>query len=279
MKYKILVLPEIHEMTLHVIEKIESLVRNGASIIGPKPFKCPSLSGFPEADLKVKEIADNVWADLMAKAVNHRSYGKGNVFWGWSIEKILSFLNIPKDLEYSKPLDMKLYWIHRSTPNNEIYFIVNDSEKKQDLNIRFRVSGKIPELWFSDSGKRKEVEFNDDNKLTTINLSLPEFGSAFVVFNSDSGKIESTVSNKIVSILDTLNETWNIAFPKNLGAPAKIKVNKLQSWSTYSDHGVKYFSGTAAYTKTFTILASYLQNGNKIILDLGKVKRHCKCKY
>ena len=270
MKYRILVLPEIKEMTLPVIEKIESLVKNGASIIGPKPIKSPGISGYPEADLKVKEIADNVWGDLDGISRNHKLYGKGNVFWGWTIENVLSFLNIPKDLEYSKPLDMELHWIHRSTPDNEIYFIVNVSEKKQDLKIKVRVSGKVPELWFPDSGERKPVEFIDDNKFTTINLSIPEFGSAFIVFKGHD-KMVSTVTDEIVSTLDTLNGTWNISFPKNLGVHENIKINKLQSWTTYSDSGVKYFSGTASYKTAFTIPGNYIQNGNKLILDLGKV--------
>ena len=272
MKYKILVLPEIQKMTLPVIEKIESLVKKGAAIIGPKPIESPGLSGFPEVDLKVKEIADKVWGDLDGESRNHRNYGEGNVIWGWSIEKVLSFLNIPEDLEYSKLLDMELHWIHRSTPDNEIYFIVNDSEKNQDLQVRFRVSGKVPELWFSDNGKSKPVQFIDDNKFTTVNLSLPEDGSAFVVFKSDDDKIKSSVPNKLVSILDTLYGTWSVSFPQNLGAPESIQLNKLQSWTTYSDSGVKYFSGTASYTKTFTVHDNYLKAGNKLILDLGKVR-------
>ena len=271
MSYRILVLPEIQKMTLPVIKKIELLVKKGATIIGPKPIKSPGLSGYPEVDLKVKEIADNVWSDLDGKSRNHRIYGDGNVFWGWTIGKVLSFLKVPKDLEYSKPLDMELHWIHRSTRNNEIYFIVNDSQKKQDLEIRFRISGKVPELWFSDSGKRKSVEFIDDDNFTIINLSLPEFGSAFVVFKTNDNKIESTVPIEIVTILDTLNGPWNVGFPKNLGAPDSIKLNKLQSWTTYSDSRIKYFSGTASYTKTFTIPSTYIQDGNRIILDLGKV--------
>ena len=271
MRYRILVLPEIQNMTLPVIKKIEFLVKKGAAVIGPKPIKSPSLSGFPKVDLKVKEIADNVWGDLDGKSRNHRSYGDGNVFWGWSVEKVLSFFNIPKDIEYSKPLDMELQWIHRTILNNEIYFIVNDCEKKQNLEVRFRVSGKVPELWFSDSGKHKPVKFIDDNKFTTVNISLPKFGSAFVVFKSDNDKIESSFPMKVVSTIDTLNGTWDVRFPKNLGAPENIKLDKLQSWTTYSESGIKFFSGTASYTKTFNIPVNYLQNGNKLILDLGKV--------
>jgi len=272
MKYRILILPEIKRMTLPVIEKIETLVISGATVVGPKPIESPSLSGLPEADLEVKKLAESVWGDLDGNSRNHRVYGEGNVFWGWSIEKVLSFLNIPKDIEYSKPLDMELHWIHRSTPNNEIYFVVNDSPKMQDLEVRFRVSRKVPELWFPDNGIRKSVEFFDDNKLTTVNLTLPEFGSAFVVFKNDSDEIDTYTTNQLVSTIDTLSGTWNVSFPKNLGAPENITLDKLQSWTAYPDSGVKYFSGTATYTKTFTIPSNYLQDGNKLVLDLGNVR-------
>lgn len=57
-----------------------------------------------------------------------------------------------------------------------------------------------------------------------------------------------------------------------LGAPPSITLDKLTSWSNNPDTGVKYFSGTATYTKTIDAPAAWLRSGTHVWIDLGKVK-------
>ena len=61
-------------------------------------------------------------------------------------------------------------------------------------------------------------------------------------------------------------------FPPNLGAPEKIRLANLESWTANSDDGVKYFSGTATYTKTMQVPKDWLKSGARVVLDLGNVK-------
>ena len=63
-----------------------------------------------------------------------------------------------------------------------------------------------------------------------------------------------------------------MAFPPNLRAPAKIQLAKLESWTASADDGVKYFSGTATYTKTLQAPPTWFRPGAKVLLDLGAVK-------
>ena len=42
-----------------------------------------------------------------------------------------------------------------------------------------------------------------------------------------------------------------VEFPPGWGAPGKVTLNTLCSWTEHADKGVKYFSGTAAYRKAF----------------------------
>ena len=58
----------------------------------------------------------------------------------------------------------------------------------------------------------------------------------------------------------------------NLGAPENIRLANLESWTRNPDDGVKYFSGTATYTKTVRVPRDWLRSGTKIALDLGTVK-------
>jgi hypothetical protein len=73
------------------------------------------------------------------------------------------------------------------------------------------------------------------------------------------------------TILTTISGPWDVNFPPNLGAPKKIQFDKLESWTVSADEGVKYFSGTATYTKTIQAPQSWFQAGAKILLDLGMV--------
>ena len=63
---------------------------------------------------------------------------------------------------------------------------------------------------------------------------------------------------------------WTLTFPPNLGAPPSVTLPTLTSWTTSTDPGVKYFSGSATYTTTFT--ASAPRKNHAQILDLGGVK-------
>jgi hypothetical protein len=70
----------------------------------------------------------------------------------------------------------------------------------------------------------------------------------------------------------TVSGPWNVTFPPNFGAPAKIQLAKLESWTANPDTSVKYFSGTATYTKSVQAPQGWFRPGAKILLDLGTVK-------
>jgi hypothetical protein len=74
------------------------------------------------------------------------------------------------------------------------------------------------------------------------------------------------------TILARLDGPWDVVFPPNLGAPDKIQLAQLESWTENPDDGVKYFSGTATYIKMMQIPQDWLKSGNRILLDLGTVK-------
>src|ERR1017187_3413478 len=66
-------------MTLPVLRKIRDLVAAGATVLGPKPRKTPSLAGYPDADTELEALTADVWGDLDGISRFQRVYGKGNV--------------------------------------------------------------------------------------------------------------------------------------------------------------------------------------------------------
>jgi hypothetical protein len=67
-----------------------------------------------------------------------------------------------------------------------------------------------------------------------------------------------------------LSADWKIQFPAGSGAPASVTLTKLDSLHKNTDPGVKYFSGTCAYQKTFNLAQK--NNTNRYYLDLGEVE-------
>ena len=77
---------------------------------------------------------------------------------------------------------------------------------------------------------------------------------------------------RVVADLATLEGPWQVRFPPNWGAPPQVRFDKLVSWTNNSNDGVKYFSGTATYSKDFVAPQSWFRPGAKVLLDLGAVK-------
>jgi (4-O-methyl)-D-glucuronate---lignin esterase len=275
MSYRVLVLPEIERMTLPVLRKIRELVNSGATVLGPKPRQSPSLAGYPNADGEVKTLAEELWGDLDGVSRTKRSYGKGTVVWGLSPADVLVSLRAPKDFEYAGGLDANVSWLHRRTGDADIYFVVNRTDRPRDIDARFRVSGKEAELWHADTGEIEPAEFSIADGRTTVPLHLAEREAVFVVFRCAASSSARTSPGPTVTTLATIDGPWAVSFPSNLGAPAKITLPKLESWTANADEGVKYFSGTATYTKTVKVDRSWFRRGplsrEKILLNLGAV--------
>jgi hypothetical protein len=65
---------------------------------------------------------------------------------------------------------------------------------------------------------------------------------------------------------------WLLRFPPNGGAPERVTLERLISWSEHNDSGVKYFSGTATYARTISVPANLIAKDRRVYLDLGKVQ-------
>ena len=271
MSYAMLVLPNTEQMTIPVLMKLHELVKNGATVVGQKPFKTPGLTGFPSSEAKLKMLTDDLWGDLDGISRTRRSFGKGQVIWGMPLISVLQLLRVPDDIEYSRPLDADISWIHRHSGETDIYFIVNRTDKELKTDVRFRVSGKEAEIWHPESGKAEPASYLIVKDKTIVPLQLAERQSVFVVFSHNSSVESRNIAPAVLTQLSSVEGPWEIAFPSGMGAPDKSRIMKLESWTTNEDQGIKYFSGTASYSTTINAVDKWFQPDTKILLDLGKV--------
>ena len=152
--------------------------------------------------------------------------------------------------------------------------MANLTDAPQDIRARFRVSGREAEIWRADDGSITAAGFeqNADGLRTTVPLRLAEREAVFVVFRKSSAEKNRAAPAAPEPVkLATLDGVWDVSFPPGLGAPARMRFEKLEPWGANANAGVKYFSGTAAYTRAFQAGRDWLADGARVLLDLGGV--------
>jgi hypothetical protein len=104
-----------------------------------------------------------------------------------------------------------------------------------------------------------------------VQLQLDPMGSVFVVFRQASQAKSRTFPKSTVTTLSTISEPWTIGFPSS-GESVETTFEQLVSWTTSSKDAVKYFSGTATYSKDINVPNDWFRSDRKLVLDLGTVK-------
>jgi hypothetical protein len=277
MSYSVLVLPEGGVMSAEVLSKIRQLVAGGAVVVGPKPQRVPGLKGYPGSEEELKKLADEIWGDCDGQKVKERRLGEGRIVWGKSMGEVLSGAGRSPDFEYrGREKDTTLHFIHRATDSSEIYFVSNRQEREEEVECTFRVSGKQPELWDPVTGETRPAEaFRQTGGRTTIPLEFAPYGSMFVIFRQAIGREANGPATRnfpVYSKSQELRGPWTVSFDPRWGGPENVDFARLVSWTERAEEGIKYYSGTARYRKTFDLAEGLQGTGRRIALDLGEVK-------
>jgi hypothetical protein len=267
MSYRLLGLdPYSEHMSLPVLRAIYKLVNDGAAVAGPKPKDDPSLS---DDQAEFKKLSDELFGD----GTGTHKIGKGTVYAGENLGDVFHSMNVAPDFEYTKTDgDTRIEFVHRRLNNGDLYFLDNRGDNGHKLDATFRITGKEAELWHPETGKIEPASFTLSNGRTAVPLDLEPWGSVFVVFRTPTAQTSRTVPAGEKKELATVDGPWKISFQPGRGAPDSITFDKLVSWPDSSDAGVKYFSGTGAYTKSIDTPASWLAKGSQVWIDLGDVK-------
>jgi hypothetical protein len=265
-------------MTLPVLRRIHDLVVQGAVLVGERPMDSPSLS---DDEKEFQRVAGQLWGRRPAPEPSVRRVGKGKVYAGMSANDVLMALGVARDWVYTKPeADTTLMFVHRRLDDGDVYFVDNREDRAENVDATFRVEGKVPELWDPATGATRAVSYRIAEGRTTVPLRLDPYGTTFVVFRAPA--TQSTLELPVAreTVIDGLNEAlngdWNVSFEPGRGVPETVGFHHLVSWTDLplptSEDGVKYFSGTATYSKTIEIPAEDLAQGAHLWLDLGDVR-------
>jgi hypothetical protein len=262
MSYRVLVLRDHTAISIAVLRKVKQLAEAGATIIGPRPVEAMSLA---DSDAEVKQIASELW-------------DAGRVIADKTARVVLTARGPKPDFEYhggDEATDVD--YIHRRVDSDDIYFVASRSKRPEDITCTFRVAGKAPELWNPVSGERLfAAAYTEDHGRTSMPMEFAPCGSCFVVFREPSTKRPATASSNTVrfTALSKLNGPWQVSFDTKWGGPGTVQFDELVSWSERDEPGIKFYSGTAVYRKTFELREDFQRCGEegRLWLDLGSVR-------
>jgi hypothetical protein len=183
------VLPDADRMTVPVLAKIRDLVQAGATVVGPRPSRTPSLTNYPACDATLQSLAGEVWGDCDGQSVTEHRTGEGRVVWGRPLADVLA------EAPDFASADASLHFIHRHAAGTEIYFVSNQAAREKSVDGSFRVGGKIPELWHPDTGRLETPAFySTKDGSTTLPLHLDPVGSIFVIFRQPAAAADPIVA-------------------------------------------------------------------------------------
>ncbi|SFL53161.1 alpha-L-rhamnosidase [Porphyromonadaceae bacterium KH3CP3RA] len=289
--YRILVLPSVQTMTPHLLKKIKSLVNDGAHIIGIPPLQSPGLTGYPDCDKEVKEIAEMVWGDhQLPETLSTVRYGKGKITWGEIlaketdnlyphyeiISKTLQEMHVTEDFISDRE---EIRYTHRTDSEWDIYFLSNKTDGPITSHCGFRVEKARPVLWDPITGNMYKInDVASDRHLTSMTLEFEPYQSYFIVFDKKNISHEYDSFFNTESVITTVNGAWNVSFDPTFGGPAEIVFDSLTDWTDHHLDGIKYYSGIATYTIEFDLPSGLSEEFNKYYIDLGDVKNMAQVK-
>jgi hypothetical protein len=306
MSYRYLVLPHEKDWkaTPAVLGKIAELVDNGLTVIGPPPVpQAPGLTNYPQCDREIERLIKKLWGDKPAGA-GERTVGQGRVTWGKTPAQVIAADRLPPDVEfrplegtelnYSKRIanffgktEMASYprfeFIHRRSGRTDIYFVANQSSDEASVEVALRARGRKPELWDAVTATTRDLsEFRDEGGRTFVPMRFAPRESFFVVFRDTKQASSPPESDEHVAVdanfpiakpVTELTGPWQVSFDPKWGGPAKTEFTRLEDWTKRPEEGIRYYSGTAVYRKSFDLPKSQISNlKSQIYLNLGQVK-------
>ncbi|MEO8657213.1 MAG: glycosyl hydrolase [Bryobacteraceae bacterium] len=273
MSYRLLVLPERREMSLPVLRKIKELIEAGATVLGNRPLRSVGLSGQPQSDQRVTALADEIWAPG-GTSTGDRRLGKGRVVWGKDPSALLSEMNVSPDFEIREPAQgLKIRFTHRRSEGTDIYFVANLENAERKVQCLFRIVGLQPEILDPLTGRVWDAgDFRHEHGRTVLPLTFAPHQSFFVIFRKAAALPKTRRPNlPAISSSVELTGPWTVHFDPKWGGPASVVFQTLEDWTKRPEDGLKYYSGTATYQKTFQLPQAFGRPGSRLLLDLGEI--------
>ncbi|MDR3267502.1 MAG: hypothetical protein LBT83_00320 [Tannerella sp.] len=262
-EYSVLWLPDNLRMLPETLEKLLSLLNDGAIVVGNAPKGLATLVAGDKSQQRFDKAVASIWGN--AKQESH-SVGKGVLLTGIGIDEALRNLRLSPDVVGGNAL-----WLHRRTEGADWYFVSAPQGSGFKGELSFRCKGNT-ELWDPVTGEITPLTTRIDGERSIVSLDLPQAGSCFVLFRHNGQTVSASAARKMEEFASKpLTGVWKLAFPSGWDVPESLEITELKAWKELdlSSEG-KAFSGTATYTTTFQL--DEVKPEVNFTLDLGSVE-------
>lgn len=240
--YSLLSLSAYPYMNLETLQRIETLVKEGAMVYGPKPLYPLTKADLTNNSKAFHELADQIWGKSDGNIENN--YGKGKVFWGMPIGEVLEKIGLAPDFGTNQKEVNTFHFIHKKVGDTDIYFVANQQSIGLTRECLFRVADKTPEIWNPEDGSMVQPAiFRYENDQIRIPVSFKPFESKLFVFKS----------GKPADYISTVKHNGKQIFPSSENAESISQVSftkgvyavntELTGDYTFITNGKKSFSG------------------------------------
>lgn len=130
-----------------------------------------------------------------------------------------------------------------------------------------RQRGMKPQVWDPVTCSISYPSYRIQDGKTTVSLDLGPYDTRFIVFADKAKANEYICKNEPLTSFEDLSSSWSIKFD-GLGCQKTIDCTQLMPWNESKDTSIRYYSGTATYTKHLELKRI---PKTEYYLDLGKV--------
>ncbi|MDX2020309.1 MAG: glycosyl hydrolase [Deltaproteobacteria bacterium] len=260
--FRILVMPPSQVATPALLLKLRGFVRQGLTVVGPRPLRSPSLRG----DAEVKALAAELWGPCEQAACEHK-VGRGRVITGATLEAVLQQQSSPADIALAGETQPDaVATIHRQTKTDHIYFLANLTEFKQILKITLRAQGSTLQMWNAETGAHTSIPFHVDGATIRTDVALKPLESVFLLVRQ--GKGDQAAGEMAQGAALEVAGPWDVEFTSPFAQEASHHETfaRLQSLSKHANPLVHHFAGNATYRAQLQVPRS-----SALTLDLGHV--------
>ncbi|WP_298551293.1 glycosyl hydrolase [uncultured Algibacter sp.] len=298
-KYHALYLNNVKQIHLSTLKRIADLANQGVIVIGRKPNKIGGYSISEAQQIEFNQLLEKVWdkpttydviewetlyekhnipVDLKIKAGEHINYTHRKT----ANEDIYFFFNpdnTKRVYECTFNVDGRIpeLW---NPMNGETTLLSTfehvDGKTKVSISMEAKASTFVvfqkssnginsvkPSTAVNNTNLSFKLNNSGDTEIEAIQNGLYE-----VAFTNGS-KQEVDIQNIPSPIL--IKGDWKVTFPDLKMGSQTYTFPKLSNWTLHETEGVRHYSGTAIYQKTFKVDKKLLNTNYKLKLDLGQV--------
>jgi hypothetical protein len=249
--HRVLVLPNVDRLPVAAYERVLAFARRGGVVIATKrkPATAPGLMRAAEDSARLREISRELFEGGTATA----AFVEDESGLGVALRKLAT-----PDMVLTPPTPA-IGFIHRKLKTGDLYFVVNTSNVPRSAQAQFRDTAKKAEIWDAFTG-----EFTGIADPANIDLHLAPYESKLIFFSDSAASVPAQTARTEKPIQD-LTRNWKVTFANNNAA---TNIDWLHSWTELPE--TRFYSGRAAYEKTFELESGTLRAGANFLLDFGK---------